>query len=499
MKIYKPDLILSIGITLFLCLACPVGSVAQPKVEQKDKPTTALEEVVVVGTRRKERLAADLAVPVDVISRLELGAQGNSNILDTLTSILPSYNVNPEAISDAATLIRPVSFRGLPADSTLVLLNGKRRHKGAVIGELVNGINKGAQSVDLYPLPGIGLKQVEVLRDGAAAQYGSDAIAGVINFVLEDDPDIARLNIQYGASYAGDGDNLALSGVFGTHLGQTGFATVAFEIKDAEPNSRGSQDPAAQTLVDAGNTAVADPVVIWGSPEVKNDYKFVFNAAVEAGDSELYGFGNWSTREVEGSFFWRNPNTRGAVFSDGAGNILVADLTANGTGNCPVIPVVNGIADPTALTALAADPDCFSFNEIFPGGFTPRFGGVVNDSSIVGGFRGEWNNRISYDISVSAGRNKIDYRITNTINASLGPDTPLEFDLGTQIQFENIFNADFSTPVDVGAASDLNVAFGMQYFEETFQMIARDPQSYVVGAFTAQGFGWKGDTDKLIS
>ena len=125
-----------------------------------------------------------------------------------------------EPISDAATLIRPVNLRGLPADSSLILVNGKRRHRGAVIGEFISGINKGAQAVDILPLVGMSLKRVEVLRDGASAQYGSDAIAGVINFVMEDDPDIRRLQAQYGSTYEGDGDQVSVTGSTGTRLGQ---------------------------------------------------------------------------------------------------------------------------------------------------------------------------------------------------------------------------------------------------------------------------------------
>lgn len=147
-----------------------------------------IEELVVVGTRRTEHSSSSLPVPVDVLHAEDLQAYGYGDTLDVLTSLTPSFNVGREPISDAATLVRPANLRGLPADSTLVLVNGKRRHRGGVIGEFVAGINKGAQAVDIVPLTEVALKRVEVLRDGASAQYGSDAIAGVLNFVLEDDP-----------------------------------------------------------------------------------------------------------------------------------------------------------------------------------------------------------------------------------------------------------------------------------------------------------------------
>ena len=239
-------------------------------------------------------------------------------------------------ISDAGTLIRPANLRGMPSDSTLVLVNGKRRHRGAVIGEFITGINKGAQGVDLMPLAGIAMKQVEVLRDGASAQYGSDAIAGVMNFVLADDPEARNIQVHLGQYYEGDGQIVQVSGLFGTHLGRDGFATLAFEAKDTEDTSRGVQAGDAQALIDAGNRAVLNPVVIWGTPIIKDDYKFLLNAAVEAGEnSEAYAFGNYATRVTDGSFFYRNPTNRRGVFVDGNNNLLVADTTPNRTGDAP--------------------------------------------------------------------------------------------------------------------------------------------------------------------
>ena len=456
---------------------------------QSQTPTGAdaaiLEEVVVVGTRRGTESTSGLAVPVDILDAEQL--RGRGDMLDVLTARVPSYNVNREPISDAATLVRPANLRGLPADSTLILVNGKRRHRGAVIGEFVSGINKGAQGVDIAPLIPIALQRVEVLRDGASAQYGSDAIAGVINFVLEDDPEVRRVQLQYGSTFVGDGDQVTAAGAFGTRLGRDGFATVSLKLKDSAPTSRGSQDPQATYLIENGYTSVADPVVIWGAPEVKNDFKVLVNAAAEAGVGELYGFGGWSGRDVDGSFFYRNPNGRKGVFLGGDGNLLVADLTPDDDIACRTVPVVEGLAEPEALTAVIADPDCFVYNEWFPGGFTPRFGGEVADAFITGGWRGARGD-LAYDFSLSAGRNEAVYRIRNTVNASYGPNTPTKFDLGAQVQFERVANADFTLPVDIGAASDLNVAFGAQYHEEVFEIVAGDTESWAPGGFEDQGF-----------
>ena len=445
-----------------------------------------LEELVVIGSRRAARTSTEAPVPIDVLSEADLQSQGSTDILDVLTNVVPSYNVGREPISDAGTLIRPANLRGMPSDSTLVLVNGKRRHRGAVIGEFITGINKGAQGVDLMPLAGIGMKQVEVLRDGASAQYGSDAIAGVMNFVLADDPEARNLQVHLGQYYEGDGDIWQVSGLLGTHLGREGFATLAFEVKDTGPTSRGVQDAGAQALIDAGNRAVPnyprDFAIIWGTPIIENDYKFLVNAAVETGEnSEVYAFGNYASRVTDGSFFYRNPTNRRGVYVDGNDNLLVADTTTNGSGGC------SNVNTPANLAAMIGNPNCFVFNEVFPGGFTPRFGGKVIDSNVVSGLRGEWNG-IGYDVSVSLGRSEIQYIMRSSLNPSMGPNSPTSFDLGTQIQSERLLNVDFTYPIDLGLASDLNLAFGGQVHAEQFEIKAGDRASSEPGGFQDRGF-----------
>ena len=445
-----------------------------------------LEELVVIGSRRAARTSTEAPVPIDVLSETDLQSQGSTDILDVLTNVVPSYNVGREPISDAGTLIRPANLRGMPSDSTLVLVNGKRRHRGAVIGEFITGINKGAQGVDLMPLAGIAMQQVEVLRDGASAQYGSDAIAGVMNFVLSDDPEARNIQVHLGQYYEGDGDIWQVSGLFGTHLGREGFATLAFEVKDTGPTSRGVQDAGAQALIDAGNRAVPnypeDFAIIWGTPIIENDYKFLVNSAVETGaNSEVYAFGNYASRVTDGSFFYRNPTNRRGVFVDGNNNLLVADTTTNGSGGC------SNVNTPANLQAMIQSPNCFVFNEVFPGGFTPRFGGKVIDSNVVSGLRGEWNG-IGYDVSASFGRSEIQYVMRSSLNPSMGPNSPTSFDLGTQIQSERLLNVDFTYPIDLGLASDLNLAFGGQVHAEQFEIKAGDRASSEPGGFQDQGF-----------
>lgn len=466
--------------------ATPAVSAAQVPADS----TVQNDEIIVLGSRRAQsRSNLSAPVPVDVIRAEDLNSQGSTDIIDTLISVVPSLNANREPISDAATLVRPVNLRALPSDHTLVLVNGKRRHRGAVVGEFVSGVNRGAQGVDINPLFGASLKSVEILRDGAAAQYGSDAIAGVINYSLNDDPEARQISLQYGQAYAGDGTTLEASGAYGFQLGDEGFATVAVQFKDQEATSRGVQDgegtnSGAAALAAAG-FPIADPVVDWGQPEVKNDFKFALNSAVPVGDSEAYAFGTYATREVDGSFFYRNPSNRSGVFASG-GNALFADTT--GEGGCPSAPLpTSSFADAQAFVNGAPD-NCFSFFSQFPGGFTPRFGGTVDDKALTVGFRGDIDSGLGYDFSAGFGSNNVDYVISNTVNASLGPNSPSSFDLGAQKQSELIANADFTYGVDMGLASDLNIAFGAQYQTEEFEISAGDPASSAIGPFISQGF-----------
>jgi iron complex outermembrane recepter protein len=460
--------------------------------------------ITVIGSRRAEaRSATDSPVPVDVLKAEDLKAQGSTDIIDALSAVVPSLTASREPISDAATLVRPVNLRALPSDHTLVLVNGKRRHRGAVIGEFVSGVNRGAQGVDITPLFGSSLKQVDVLRDGASAQYGSDAIAGVVNYQLVSDPEIREFNLQYGQSYVGDGETIEASGAIGGHLGDGGFVTVAFEIKDQQATSRGVQDGEGSTGGATGLAAagfpVQNPVVVWGQPEVKDDYKLTVNSMIPAGDSELYLFGNYSTRKVDGSFFYRNPRSRQGVFASGA-NALFADTT--GAGGCPVGPLPSASFAAAQAFVNGAPANCFSFFSKFPGGFTPRFGGTVTDYSGTAGFRGKFDSGFTYDFSAGFGRNALGLKINNTVNASLGPDSPTNFDLGGQVQKEIVANADFVYPLNVGLASDLNIAFGAQYHDESFEIQQGELDSFRAGRFASQGFsvgsnGFQGFSDKV--
>lgn len=539
------------------------GAMAVPAHAQTSDGFNAEDEVISIGTRRQARSAADTPAPVDVISGVEFTQNAATDVQDLLRTALPSYNVNTQPISDAASIVRPANLRGLSPDNTLVLVNGKRRHRGAVISFLGGGIADGAQGVDVSSIPSIALKQVQVLRDGASSQYGSDAIAGVIGFDLKDSAEGGSFEVRYGSTYEGDGDNYSIAGNVGLPLGDAGFVNISGEYGDTDGTVRAAQRSDVAALVAAGNTAAADNLTIntftdefaqyWGQPDVKGDLKLAINSAIELNESaELYAFGTYAERETTGGFFYRNPTNRGGVYNgplvgpsssnpfgfdtipgvvvnsisalldpdqddadavadseaslaairdagidvaDILDSVLVGDLAGRGDSSCPVgIPFIDQeslIQNATVFDQVASDANCFAFTETIPGGFVPRFGGNLEDIGLSAGIRGDldFGNGLSYDLSVTHGSSRVDFFIRNTINASLGPNTPRDFVPGGQEQKETIVNADFSYGVPVeGWASDLGVAFGAEYRKETFDLFAGDANSFALGPLATQGF-----------
>jgi len=467
---YKNILAASIAAVTALS-AAGLSAQEQPAIQE-----VSLEEVVTLGTRSEGRSVTQSVAPIDVISSEDLLSRSDGDMSNILRSAIPSYNVNDQPISDAATVVRPANLRGMAPDQTLIMVNGKRRHRAAVIAFLGGGLSDGAQGADISVIPAIALKQVEVLRDGAAAQYGSDAIAGVINFVLNDASEGGSAEVKLGSTYEGDGDFYTFAGNVGLALGSDGFANISMEYGEKDPTSRSLQRDDAAGLIAGGNTNVANPAQVWGQPEVRDDLKLFVNAGVDVGaDSQVYAFGNYASRTVEGGFFFRNPTNRGGVFSnDGGATPLVGDLTGNMTGNC----------DYSSAMADGVNGDCFVFNELFPGGFTPSFGADSTDLSGVVGFRGETKGGVNYDVSYGAGWNEAAFFISNTINPSMGPNTPTNFQPGTYIQLENNFNIDVSK-----AMGPFNIAGGFEWREESFEAKIGDIASWESGPLTEQGFG----------
>ena len=476
--------------------------------------TVRLESLVVVGTRARPRSVLDSAVPIDIVSNESFEKQGGADLPDLLRTLVPSYNVNTQPISDASTVVRPANLRGLAPDHTLVLVNNKRRHRASVIHWLGNGLSDGSQGPDLSPIPAIALRQVEVLRDGASAQYGSDAIAGVMNFQLKDNHEGGSFEFKPGIYQYGDGRQFAVAGNIG--LGNPdAWSSLSFEYGGADPTIRSVQRTDALNMINAGNFRVKDPAQIWGQPIVENDFKFFANYGATLTDTiNFYGHANYARKRVEGGFYFRNPNTRSGVFSTTGGEtLLVGDLrglsaetaewearkqaseasgqefTELSPHDADDIPITNHVPDPERLQAVKSDPNLFTFQEMFPGGFTPRFGAFAWDSSVVVGVKGTaleeaLGKPLTWDVSGSFGRHHADFFIFNTVNASLGPDTPTYFDPGDYIQTDYNLNFDVAYPL----TDMVFLASGLEYRNEGFEIIEGERESHQIGPLAVQGF-----------
>ena len=499
------------------------------------------ERVVVVGTRAQPRSVTESPVPVDVIRTEDFARQGSTDLANQLRAVVPSFNVSIQPISDAATIVRPANLRNLAPDHTLILVNGKRRHRAAVITWLGNGIADGSQGPDLSVIPSIAIRQAEVLRDGAAAQYGSDAIAGVMNFQLKDAREGGSLEFRTGGfldanpgnpstcgsgvigdishscnGIGGHGRAMSVAGNVGLPLGSTGFVNLSMEYGNANPTNRSIQRNDAQAIIDAGNGNVRDPAQVWGSPLLEDDLKLFGNFGhLFDNGLQFYGHTNYAQRKVTGGFYFRNPHTRGGVFrgdalADGTptlrvGNVgLAGHYEMNGTHDgyagpgCPTIPIVGNVPDADALAAVEADPNCWTLYSRFPGGFTPQFGGDLIDVSLVSGLRGFASNGFTWDASVNIGASEVDQFINDTVNASLGFDTPTRFNPGSYRQQDLNLNFDVSYPVN----DVVNFAAGTEWRDEQFTIGAGGQPSWEIGPYAAQGFssgsngfnGYRADT-----
>ena len=500
----------------------------------------AVEEIVTIGTRRAGRTALDTAVPIDVFNQEDLDSVSSSDMLDVIKTLVPSFNVGRVPIGDGATMIRPPQLRGLDADKTLVLINGKRRHRAA----LVNLGGFGAHGPDLATIPAIALKSVEVLRDGASALYGSDAIAGVMNFNLRDSAEGGEIRMQHGVyadtaggpGFGAPGARDSLEGQggekdykvqlnFGMPLTEDGFMNISAELYGAQGTSRGGRyeggiqgwgsgqkpseaaafpggmydhdgiastaemfraGPDALTHVYETTTNGANPQgtlltilnasdgipddpdfryrdnlcnseigagdcneMVWGEPTRDGKRVFVNSGVTLSDSSEAYAFFNYSDTNADGSFYHRRPG------------IAQFKLSRDETGRI------------------------FNPRDRYPGGFTPRFHGNVIDQSFTGGIRGDVNGW-NYDFTARTGENEIRYILDNTINPSMGAASPQTFRPGNLINDEFAINMDFSKEFDVGMANDMNVAFGLEWREEGYEIVKGDTPSWTIGPYAAQ-------------
>jgi iron complex outermembrane receptor protein len=425
------------------------GLASQAALAQNGADEEFIEEIVTTGTRSaKPRSAGDSPVPVDVLSANDFEAMGNTaDMTDNIKALVPSYTATP-ATGDGSAFVRPTSLRGTAPDQTLVLINGKRRHRSALVQFFAPAAGNGAHGVDIGMIPSLAVKQVEVLRDGAASQYGSDAIAGVMNFILKDADNGGQVQAQWGEFFDGE-QSVRVGANIGLPLGDGGFVNATIDWVDNDALSRGIQRPDAQALIDSGVQGVgadspfgdAPLVQTWGRPETEG-VRFFLNSGFELSSSaELYA--RFSLAETDGRyrFFYRSPT-----------HSSLADHRANG------------------YTGL-------------PAGYTPYLDGAQDDASFVVGVQGEFDNGMLYDFSYGFGKNELDYFLNNTVN----PDVPLEgicpdciipqrdFDVGGYAQKEITVSADFSMPL----SDAINLAFGFETREETFTAFAGEPNSFL--------------------
>ena len=476
----------------------------------------ASDEIVVTGTRVEGRSPEESLSPIDLHQGEALANQGSFDLTDQLTNIAPSINSQRFPIADGTAFIRPVSLRNLPPDQTLVLVNGTRRHRSALVNlqaEPFGTVNQGAQAVDFGIIPSIAIKRLEVLRDGASAQYGSDAIAGVINVILRDDAEGFDLAAQYGQFYEGDGDNIRISGNVGLPLGPDGFFNFSAEYINSEITSRGSARPdaaAVAAVVGPENVAFNGLGQRWGDPDIEG-FRLFMNAGIDLGEnSEIYGHGSYADQQNRSGFFYRGPFGIAGV-SPRATLCQCADLDMNpATPDAPlptdqaiVDAIVNAGLDPADyLTADLGSPSGWvNLNPIwtmFPGGYNPTFGADITDFEGVVGARGDWNG-LHWDFKGRFGENHVIYTLENSINPGLGITSPTSFRPGDLTQHELGFNADFVYPWEIeGLGSPVNFAFGFEYRRETYEIKPGDPDSYEFGPtgliFGVGSDGFQGDS-----
>ncbi|WP_086736581.1 TonB-dependent receptor plug domain-containing protein [Erythrobacter colymbi] len=431
------------------------------------------EVLIVTGTRRANRTVADSPVPIDVIPAEQLRASGLVETARLLRDLVPSLNFPQPSITDGTDAIRPATLRGLGPDQTLVLINGKRRHVAALLN-LNGSVGRGSTAVDLNQIPSSAIGRVEVLRDGAAAQYGSDAIAGVINFQLNDARKGGRFFVNYGGfntrlegvkevtgvnGTAGqtptltadgvlqlnntgrdlkvtDGGVLTVGGNIGLPLGPEGFINITAEYRDRNDTNRAGYDPrrnyAQSGALDARELAFDRRNHRYGDPKTE-DLNIVVNMGVPLDDQvSFYAFGSYGTRDAESAGFYRRA------------------------------------ADNRNVLA------------IYPDGFLPLINTDTKDFAIVGGLEGDfggWN----WDLSMSYGQNDTDFFITDTLNASLGAASPTEFDAGGIAYSQLMSNLDISRDIEIGGIEALTVSFGAEWRREEYQLTAGEPDSYRAG------------------
>jgi len=424
-----------------------------PQAQEED-----VEKIAIIGSRVAGRSADDLPVPVDILSAEALANTGQTEVGRMLQAIAPSFNFSSSSISDGTDALRPATLRGLGPDQTLVLINGRRRHQASLI-HINTSVGRGTAGTDMNAIPAASIKRIEVLRDGAAAQYGSDAIAGVINIVLNDANEGGKVAVSYGEYSEGDGETTNVDVSKGFSLGENGYLNTTLNFRDRGFTDRSGLHGSCQfsgcTDLANGNSLLGDPREATASRSTfrigdadSSQFGLTINTGYEIGDGELYGFLTYSKRDNESAAFFRHNNNNG--------------------GNAPL-----------------QDGDA-----TIPAGFLPKINTDIKDMSYNFGYQTEFSDGSSLDLSYTYGKNNIDYVTSNTINSSYAnslryhPDSTLSADeirasiprqasaYGLELSLQTL-NLDYTQDFDL-----FSLAMGAEIRTDEFKVTAGDEYSY---------------------
>ncbi|HQS11880.1 MAG: hypothetical protein B7Y62_01800 [Sphingomonadales bacterium 35-56-22] len=489
MKSYKLISALAVTVSstaLFVAAANPAFAQQDTSAQAAEaEEATGINAIIVTGTRRTDRTVADSTVPVDVISGEALLNSGTTETNKLLNQLVPSFNFPQPSLTDGTDSLRPATLRGLAPDQVLVLVNGKRRHQSALVN-LNGSVGRGSTAVDLNTIPPLAIERLEVLRDGAASQYGSDAIAGVINIQLkkgiggraqatfgkyitemEDVGQVDTVSLTTGLSdnpvitYTGedrkrrDGDTYTFASNFGLPLGDNGYVNLTAEYKDRSPTNRSGPD-IRRNYFNAGDPleATFNRYAHRYGDGVSQDLNFFVNGGIEFSDSaEFYTFGSYGIRKGNGAGFYRR-----------SADVRNRDWAASTT----------------------------TFVPIYADGFLPLIASEIVDISAAAGLRGAMSGW-DYDLSVVYGSNRLDYNIENTVNTSLGGAVSArQFDAGGLRSGQTSINLDMRRDLDIGIGQSVSLAVGGEYRNENYKIVPGELQSYVNGPFSAAPFNAAG-------
>lgn len=424
-----------------LLIAGAASAQTTPDQDAPQSETTTVDEIIVTGTRVAGRSRLDTIAPVDVVTAETLQQRGSTELATQLAASVPALNFPRPSATDGTDSIRPATLRGQGPDQTLVLVNGVRRHPTALVN--TNGsVGRGSAAVDLNAIPSTAIERIEVLRDGAAAQYGSDAIAGVLNLRLREASSGGGASVTYGANvtdFTGfygradeitDGETLTVAGWQGFALGDDGFLTASIEYRDRERTNRSDIDPRFTPARVRGGQGDAQT----------EDLAVYLNAGKPLANGwEAYGWAGYQTRDAAAAAFYRTP------------------------------------------TDNAQNPD-YGAGRVYPDGYLPRILTDTTDWTAAAGLRGQAGG-FDVDVNLGYGRNEIEFGAENTLNPSLGPTSPTSFYAGSLTYDQLVLGVDASRQYEVGLAGPLNVAFGLEARQESYQIGAGEPGSYERGSF----------------